>query len=51
MKTYYGVEAEPGIKDTRKVLAFIRRARTAFAEIERPPEHEGPGPFDWNESG
>jgi phosphoribosylanthranilate isomerase len=44
-----GVEAEPGIKDPRRVLAFVRRARTAFAELERPADHEGPGPFDWND--
>jgi phosphoribosylanthranilate isomerase len=46
-----GVESEPGIKDTRKTLAFIRRARAAFAELERPADHEGPGPFDWSEAG
>lgn len=44
-----GVESAPGIKDPRKVLAFTRRARAAFAELDRP-ESEGPGPFDWNES-
>ena len=46
-----GVESEPGIKDARRVLAFVRRARGAFDEIERHPEHVGPEPFDWNESG
>ncbi len=44
-----GVEVAEGIKDPRKVLAFCRRARSAFAALERP-EPDGPGPFDWNES-
>jgi phosphoribosylanthranilate isomerase len=58
-----GVESEPGVKDARKTLAFIRRARSAFAELEEADEdegredgrevvaHETPGPFDWSESG
>jgi phosphoribosylanthranilate isomerase len=45
-----GVESEPGTKDIRKVLSFVRRARAAFEELEHPPEHDGPGPFDWDES-
>ena len=43
-----GVEAEPGVKDPRKVRAFIRNARAAFETLERDPS-EGPGPFDWSE--
>ena len=44
-----GVEVEPGIKDPRKVLAFTRRARAAFEELERP-QSEGSELFDWDET-
>ncbi len=44
-----GVEVEPGVKDPRRVLSFIRRAKAAFAELERPAS-DAPGPFDWDES-
>jgi phosphoribosylanthranilate isomerase len=43
-----GVEVEPGVKDPRRMLAFIRRAKAAFAELERPAG-DTPGPFDWDE--
>lgn len=45
-----GVETEPGVKDPRRVRAFIRSAREAFTALDREPG-DGPGPFDWNESG
>jgi phosphoribosylanthranilate isomerase len=45
-----GVEASPGVKDPRKIRAFIRNARGAFEALERDPS-EGPGPFDWHEDG
>jgi len=44
-----GVEVEPGVKDPRRVLAFVRRAKAAFADLERPVGDETPGPFDWDE--
>lgn len=43
-----GVEVEPGIKDPRKVLAFVRNARGAFAELEGR-ELDQTGPFDWDD--
>jgi len=45
-----GVEGEPGIKDPRKVRAFVHAAREAFHQLDRDPS-VGPGPFDWNEDG
>ena len=45
-----GVEASPGVKDPRKVRAFVAAAREAFGRLDRD-EAAGPGPFDWNESG
>ena len=45
-----GVESEPGIKDARKVHAFVKEAREAFAGLDRD-EFTSPGPFDWNEDG
>jgi phosphoribosylanthranilate isomerase len=44
-----GVEAAPGVKDPRRMLAFIRRAKAAFADLERPAGDQTPGPFDWDE--
>ena len=44
-----GVESEPGVKDPRKVQAFVRHARAAFDALDRPADH-GPGPFDWSEA-
>jgi phosphoribosylanthranilate isomerase len=45
-----GVESEPGIKDARKVHAFVKEAKDAFAGLDRD-ESTAPGPFDWNEDG
>jgi phosphoribosylanthranilate isomerase len=45
-----GVESEPGIKDARKVHAFIRNAKDAFSSLDREGS-DAPGPFDWNEDG
>jgi phosphoribosylanthranilate isomerase len=56
-----GVESEPGIKDARKVHAFVREAREAFAVLGRSRDEAraggsgeeplGAGPFDWYEDG
>jgi len=51
-----GVESEPGIKDPRKVRAFVVAARTAAGEkvdddteVDAPDDEELGGPFDWQE--
>ena len=45
-----GVESEPGIKDARKVRAFVRDAKDAVAGGDRASRPRS-GPFDWNEDG
>lgn len=47
-----GVEASPGLKDPRKVRAFVAAARAAAPEAE-PDEGDPDGehPYDWREDG
>jgi phosphoribosylanthranilate isomerase len=43
-----GVEASPGIKDSRKLRAFIENAKNAKVEEADTYEPSGPPPFDWS---
>jgi phosphoribosylanthranilate isomerase len=44
-----GVESAPGIKDPRRVRAFVRAARAAAAEVDRPAPDTASELFDWFE--
>jgi phosphoribosylanthranilate isomerase len=50
-----GVEASPGRKDPRKVMAFVAAARAAAEELEEEQQAstsaDGPPPYDWRDDG
>ena len=46
-----GVEARPGVKDPRLVREFVRAARRAGAQIERPTPDRDSMLFDWSFDG
>lgn len=45
-----GVESKPGVKDPRKLRAFIAAAKSALPEAEREPAASR-GPYDWQDDG
>jgi phosphoribosylanthranilate isomerase len=50
-----GVEASPGRKDPRKVMAFVAAARQAADELDQEQQassaSDGPIPYDWRDDG
>jgi phosphoribosylanthranilate isomerase len=50
-----GVEASPGRKDPRKVMAFVAAARQAADELDQEQQassvSDGPMPYDWRDDG